>query len=150
MTIQTPTAPDWPRRGVQWIQRGRPSSTRSTSSSVAAEESQRTFAVTPRDPSDRATARESRTRTEPPMRSRKRDCRIPGTRREGETKRMRREGAGRRRRYYPGNQSVLIFSIRIRTVEEGGGSRSILHVYKRQPTSLRSSDHSWPPSQHQS
>lgn len=36
------------------------------------------------------------------MRWRKGDCKIPGTRREGEVKRMRREGAGRMRRYCGG------------------------------------------------
>jgi hypothetical protein len=97
-TIHTPTAPEAPRSGVQWIHRGRPSSVRSSRSAAGAD-NQRILAVTPRVPSARASARESRTRVEPPMRSRKRDCKIPGTRREGEVKRIRREGAGRRSMY---------------------------------------------------
>lgn len=88
-TIQTPTLPLWPRRGVQWIQRGRPSSDPRLAAAV---ESQRIFAVTPREPSARLSATEFRTRSEPPMRSRKRDWRIPGTRREGEVNKMRSEG----------------------------------------------------------
>jgi hypothetical protein len=64
------------------------------------------LAVTPRDPSARALPTEARTRLLPPIRSRKGDCRIPGTRSEGEEKRMRREGAGRTRRYWFSGQYI--------------------------------------------
>jgi hypothetical protein len=97
-TIHTPTAPDAPSKGVQCIQRGLPSSSE-VSRLWTACESHRILAVTPREPSARALPTDSRTRELPPMRSRKCDWRIPGTRREGEVKRMRREGAGRTRRY---------------------------------------------------
>jgi hypothetical protein len=92
--IQTPTVPLWPKSGVQWIQRGRPSPSPSSSARV----SQRILAVTPL-PSPRAARRSERTRLLPPMRLRNGDCRIPGTRRDGDVKRIRRDGAGRIKRY---------------------------------------------------
>jgi len=100
-TIQTPTAPDWPSSGVQCIQRGRPSSYESSRWATACG-SHRIFAVTPREPSLSASRRDWRTRALPPMRSRNCDCRMPGTRREGDVKRILSEGAGRMRRYCNG------------------------------------------------
>lgn len=121
-TIHTPTAPFLPSNGVQCIQRTRPALTgwgqtpdddiaslffrfdaatptsagefvMSTLHNVAAAlpDNQRTLAVTPR-PSARALVRSSRIRGDPPMRERKGVWRMPGVRREGEAKRMRREG----------------------------------------------------------
>ena len=90
-TIQTPIWPLLPSSGVQWIHLLRPSKSDL--------EIQRTFAVTPR-PSAIAAVSSSRTRSEPPILLRKGDCRIPGTRWEGDAKRMRRWGEGRTRRYY--------------------------------------------------
>lgn len=89
-TIHTPTAPPWPINGVQCIHRLRPSSSPSSSMRV----NQRIFAVTPR-PSANAWASSVRTRGEPPIRERKGLCKIPGTRSDGEVKRMRKDGAGR-------------------------------------------------------
>lgn len=89
--IQTPICPLLPIRGVQWIQRLRPSS--------SALETHRTFAVTPR-PSARADVSSSRTRDEPPILFIKGDCRIPGTRRVGDANKIRKDGYGRIRRYF--------------------------------------------------
>lgn len=89
-TIQTPIWPLMPISGVQWIHRPRPSSCDLVN--------QRTLAVTPR-PSANAAVSSSRTRGEPPIRSRKGDWRMPGTRCAGEAKRIRRDGYGRTRRY---------------------------------------------------
>lgn len=80
---------------MQCIQRGRPSPSPSSSGRV----SHLIFAVTPR-PSDSAAPRSARTRLEPPMRLRKGDCRIPGTRRDGDVNKIRSEGAGRISTYY--------------------------------------------------
>jgi hypothetical protein len=60
--------------------------------------SQEILAVTPM-PWVRASAMPSRIWTGPPMRERRGDWRRPGMRREGERNVMRREGAGRTRRY---------------------------------------------------
>jgi hypothetical protein len=88
-TIQTPTAPFEPMRGVQWIQRLRPSELSLVT--------QRTLAVTPR-PSARACVNSSRTRDEPPILEMNGLWRMPGTLRDGEANSMRREGYGRTRR----------------------------------------------------
>lgn len=66
--IHTPTAPLWPKRGVQWIHRGRPSPSPASSARV----SHRILAVTPL-PSPSAARRSERTRVLPPMRLRKGD-----------------------------------------------------------------------------
>lgn len=103
-TIQTPTAPVWPNSGVQWIQRGRPSPSPSSSGRA----SQRILAVTPR-PSPSAAAKSARTRGEPPIRCRKGDCNIPGTRSDGEVNRILKDGAGRMSRYCCECQSSGLF-----------------------------------------
>ena len=89
-TIHTPICPLIPISGVQWIHRLRPSS--------FGLESHRTLAVTPR-PSAKAEVSSSRTRGDPPILSRNGDCRMPGTRCEGEANRIRSAGYGRTSRY---------------------------------------------------
>ena len=88
--IQTPMWPLLPIKGVQWIHRFRPSSSYLVT--------QRTFAVTPR-PSASAAVKSSRTRAEPPILFMKGDCKIPGTRSEGDANRILREGCGRTSKY---------------------------------------------------
>ena len=94
-TIQTPIWPLLPINGVQWIHRLRPSS--------SALGTHRTLAVTPR-PWASAVVNSSRTRVEPPILFMNGDCSIPGTRREGDAKRMRREGYARMSRYWTRQQ----------------------------------------------
>lgn len=106
MIMMTPTLPSEPVSGVQWIQRALPSMMSSVVAMLASSErggmerlvdgrltrvSQETLAVTP-IPCARASIRESRTCSGPPMWSSSLDWQSPGMRREGEVKIMRREG----------------------------------------------------------
>lgn len=90
-TIQTPIWPLPPSRGVQCIHLLRPSS--------LAFDTHLTLAVTPR-PSAIAAVSSSRTRSDPPILFRNGDCRMPGTRNEGDANRILRDGYGRTSRYY--------------------------------------------------
>ena len=67
---------------------------------------QLTRAVTPR-PSERAWYSPSRVRTAALILSMMGDWSIPGVRREGEAKRMRRDGKGRTIKYYGGSVVVM-------------------------------------------
>lgn len=83
ITIHTPIPPLCARSGVQCTHRFRPC--------VSYLDTHLMRAVTLR-PSMNERSRSSRTVAEPPTLEKKGDCRIPGMRREGDVKRIRREG----------------------------------------------------------
>jgi hypothetical protein len=117
-TIQTPIWPLPPSKGVQCIHLLRPSS--------LVLETHLTLAVTPR-PSPIAPVSSSLTWSDPPILFRNGDCRMPGTRNDGDANKILSEGYGRTSKYYQFRQHLACLG--------GRGKKSPLHFGKHQPVS---------------